>query len=246
VPHLPALRAAALGLVALALAGCNPAPPGTEVWDPYEAENRRIHAANERLDGLVAGDNRALPAPVRRAVSNFADNAGGPADTLNGLLQGRIEAAGASAFRFLINTTFGIGGLFDVAGGMGLESRRTDFGETLHAWGAPEGAYLTLPLLGPSTERDAAGFAIDFLIDPLNFLSPTSRAVRAVTARTLARGIARIGDRADYSEFVDALIIESTDSYARARQFYLGYRRFLMEGGARIDDFDPYEDPYAE
>jgi phospholipid-binding lipoprotein MlaA len=237
-----------LGLLALALAGCTQAPPGTEVWDPHEEENRRIHAGNQQLDRafLGSGGSRALPAPVRRGVSNFAANAGGPADTLNSLLQGRIEAAGANAFRFIINTTVGLGGLFDIAGGIGLQGRRTDFGETLHVWGAPEGAYLELPLLGPSTERDAAGFAIDFLIDPLNFLSPTSRAVRAVTARTLARGIARIGERADYSEFVDALIIESTDSYARARQLYLDYRRFVLEGGARIDEFDPYEDLHAD
>ncbi len=245
---LTSLRAAALGLVALALSACTPAPQGADIWDPWEERNRRAHAGNQQLDRLISGEtgDRALPAPMRRGVANFAANAGAPADTLNSLLQGRLDMAVANAFRFVINTTFGLGGVFDIATGMGLDGRRTDFGETLHVWGAPEGAYLDLPVLGPSTERDAAGLLVDALIDPLNALGPAERARRAVAARTLARGLARIGDRAEYSDFVDALITESSDSYVQSRLLYLQYRRFLLEGEARIDDFDPYEDLYAD
>ena len=234
---------------ALALAACTPAPPGVEVWDPYEAENRERHAANRGVDTLIAGGEGglagAIPPRAHRGIENFAANAGAPADTLNFLLQGRIEPAVATTFRFLLNSTLGIGGLFDFAGALGIEGRRTDFGETLFVWGAPEGAYLELPFIGPATERDAAGYAVDVLIDPLNALRPGVRG-RAVAARSGARVLARIGDRAEYSDFYEALIAESEDSYAQARLMYLQFRRFQLEGVARVDDFDPYDgfDPY--
>lgn len=246
MPFRPALSAACLALVLLA--ACTPAPPGVDIWDPHEDRNRAAHEINRGVDRLTAGEDGqiALPAPVRRGVRNFALNAGGPSFVLNSALQGRVDRVVAHSFRFLINSTLGIGGLFDVATEIGIEARRTDFGETLHVWGVPEGAYVELPLVGPSTERDAAGFFIDFLIDPLNQLDPTSRARQAVAARTTARVLARIGERADYSDFVDALITESADSYTQARLLYLQYRRFLLEGGARIDEFDPYEDLYAD
>jgi phospholipid-binding lipoprotein MlaA len=244
VPFRPALPAAAL----LLLAACTPAPPGTDIWDPYEERNRGAHEINRQVDRLTAGENGqvALPAPVRRGIRNFALNMGGPSFVLNSALQGRVDRVVAHSFRFVINSTLGLGGIFDPATEMGVAARRTDFGETLHVWGVSEGAYLELPLIGPSTERDAAGFFIDFLIDPLNQLNPTEDAVRAVAARTTARVLARIGERADYSDFVDALIVESADSYTQSRLLYLQYRRFLLEGGARIDDFDPYDDPYLE
>lgn len=239
------LRAPLAGALLLALAACTPAPPGVDIWDPWEAENRARHEANQGVDRLIAGEGggiaAALPAPVYLGVSNFAANAGAPSDTLNYLLQGRIGHATESTFRFILNTTLGIGGLFDFAGAIGLEGRRTDFGETLHVWGVREGAYLELPFIGPATERDAAGYAVDLLIDPLNALRPGLRG-RAVGARTGARVAARIGDREAYSDFFDALIAESEDSYARARLLYLQYRRFQLEGTARIDDFDPYEE----
>lgn len=249
----PTRRALGRGLalvLAMGLAACSAAPPGTDIWDPYEAENRARHAANQGVDRLISGEEgglaEALPAQARRGVANFAANAGGPADTLNYLLQGRPGPAIEVTFRFLLNSTLGLGGLFDFAAAIGLERRRTDFGETLHVWGAPEGAYLELPLIGPSTERDALGLAVDFAIDPLNALRPPGLRNRAVAARTTARALARIGDRAEYSDFYEALIAESLDSYAQARLLYLQYRRFVLEGEARIDDFDPYEELYAD
>ena len=241
----PAWAMAAV-LVAGLLAACSPAPPGTEIWDPFEAENRERHTVNLELDAATTGrDGGGLPAPVSRGIANFAANAGGPSDMLNHALQARPGRVVESTFRFLLNSTLGIGGLFDVATAIGVEGRRTDFGETLHVWGAPEGAYLVLPLIGPSTERDTAGAVVDLLIDPLNALRPGLRGP-AVGARTTARALARIGDRAAYSDAIDALVTESADSYAQARLLFLQSRRFQLDGVAAIDAFDPFEDPYLD
>ena len=237
-----------VSVLTLALAACSPAPPGVELWDPFEAENRARHDENLAVDRLLTGGEGGgeLPGPLRRGSQNFAANAGGPADTLNYVLQGRPGLAVETTFRFLLNSTLGLGGLFDFASALGLEGRRTDFGETLHVWGAPEGAYVVLPFLGPSTERDTLGMIVDFAIDPLNALSPARLRNRAVGARTGTRALARIGDRAEYSEMFEALIGRSADSYAQARLLYLQNRRFRLEGAARIDDFDPYEDLYGD
>ena len=244
MPHGPHLLALAAALVLAA--GCTPAPDGVTVWDPQEAQNREAHAINRALDGGVTGGGQGprLPAPVARGVANFAANAGGPSDVLNSLLQARPGPAVENTLRFMLNTTVGLGGLFDVAGGLGIEGRRTDFGETLHVWGLPEGAYQELPILGPSTERDSVGMVVDLLIDPLNALRPPGLRNRAVAARIGARGVARLEERAEWAEAYDALIGESADSYARTRLLYLQSRRFRLEGDAALeaDVFDPYDD----
>ncbi|MGY6634758.1 MAG: MlaA family lipoprotein [Alkalilacustris sp.] len=243
----PRLMLAVVGL-ALVTAGCTPAPPGVEVWDPQEAQNREAHAINRRLDGLVAGGDGdgapRLPRPVARGVANFAANAGGPSDILNSLLQGRPGPTVENTLRFMLNTTVGLGGIFDVAGGLGIPGRRTDFGETLHVWGVPEGAYQELPLLGPSTERDSVGFVVDLIIDPLNALRPPGTRNRVLAARHGSRIVALLGERADYAEALDALIGQSADSYVQTRLLYLQSRRFRLDGTAALeeDPFDPYDD----
>lgn len=246
MPNLLRLSALAAAVATL-LAACSPAPPGADVWDPFEAENRARHDANLSVDRLLIGEGGGtLPGPLRRGTQNFAANAGAPSDTLNFVLQGRPGLAAETTFRFLLNSTLGIAGLFDVATALGLEGRRTDFGETLFVWGAPEGAYVVLPFLGPATERDTLGLIVDAAIDPLNALRPGALRNRAVAARTGARVAARIGDRAEYSEMFDALIGESADSYVQARLLYLQNRRFQLEGEARIDDFDPFEELFGD
>lgn len=243
-------RLAHLALAAsLALAGCSAAPPGTDIWDPYEERNRRVHEANKALDQAVFGGPGATPeaeeppkaAPLRTGISNFAGNLSLPRHVLNALLQGRVDDAAQNGFRLAINSTLGLGGLFDPATSMGLPGRPTDFGETLHVWGAPEGAYLELPLLGPSTGRDAVGGLVDLAIDPLNF------ALITVRERNLALGtrlVARLGDRAEYSALVESTLYQSADSYAQARLLYLQNRRFELGATTDEDLFDPYEDLY--
>ncbi|SDW71775.1 MlaA family lipoprotein [Litoreibacter albidus] len=232
--------------LAVAVAGCTAAPIGVGVNDPIETQNRGTHSVNRAIDKAFVspaskGYGKALPMPVRTGVSNFASNLNLPGQVLNNLLQFRIENAGHNAFRFLVNTTFGFGGVLDVATDAGLDNRFTDFGETLHVWGAPEGAYLELPLVGPSTERHAAGRIVDLLMNPLNFGAEGS----LKTAATGASVAARFGDRYQYSDLIDSVLYESEDSYSQARLLYLQSRRFKLSGGAQPDYIDPYEDVYG-
>lgn len=237
-----------LALVAFAATSACTAPqPGAEFNDPFEITNRSVHDFNKGLDqalvrpaGQVYG--AVLPDPMEQGVSNFAQNIGTPSDVVNNVLQGDLDAAFTNAFRFLLNTTVGIGGLFDTAGALGLEAKESDFGETLHVWGADEGAYIELPFFGPSTERDAAGKLIDFVIDPLNYVLPTPESTYA----TAARAGDLLGDRNRFGTTVDSVFYDSEDSYAQSRTLYLQNRRFELgaDNDALYDDI--YEDPYDE
>ncbi|MBV2358947.1 VacJ family lipoprotein [Thalassococcus sp. CAU 1522] len=242
------LRLATIALCCAALAsGCSTPGPGQApdgIWDPNEAANRRVHAFNRSVDerlfrGAGTGLTDAVPEGVMRNVSNFADTASLPQTVLNQVLQGRLGDATRNTLRFTINATLGFGGLADVAGDLGLPRDDSDFGETLHVWGLPEGAYLELPLLGPSTERDAVGMAVDFATNPLRaILSPESR--RWTTA---ARIVDRVGERGQFSDTVDSLLYDSADSYAQLRLIYLQNRRFEL--GDESAGADAYIDPEA-
>lgn len=236
------------GALLVALAACSPAPAPDISIDPNEAQNREVHLANRDLDRIIVRPTSnaygtVLPAPVRTGIGNFASNLGMPGMVLNNLLQLRIEDAGANTMRFLLNSTFGFAGLLDVATAAGLEERSTDFGETLYVWGAPEGNYIELPVVGPSTERHAVGRVIDTIIDPVNSVLPSPERGYA-TATGIA---ARFGDRYRFSDFVDNVLYESEDSYAQARLLYLQNRRFQLSGSSdqAPDYFDPYEDIYG-
>jgi phospholipid-binding lipoprotein MlaA len=238
------------GLFALFIAaGCAPPPAPQGINDPDEAQNREIHQFNIALDRTVlkplsGAYGSALPPELQRGVANFSDNLDLPGDVVNNLLQGRPHFALTNTWRFAINSTVGIGGLFDVSSLIGLHAKKTDFGETLHVWGAPEGAYIELPGLGPSTDRDAVGTIVDMAMNPLGAVLPDSRIA------TVAKIASKIGDRSRFSSTVDSILYDSADSYVQARLLYLQNRRFELgqTGGATTDEefLDPYEDPYAE
>lgn len=236
----------------LVIAGCSGSRPG-EVNDPYEPVNRRVHAFNAALDArVIAPAGRALkgsPAPRPRAqavgqdgpslmsaVANVGSNLSLPGKVVNHLLQGRPEPAVRNTFRFLINTTLGLAGTMDPAGhDFALPEIDTDFGETLHVWGVPEGAYLELPVLGPSTERDAVGKVVDFVIDPTSrWLTPEQR-----VGRTMARVAAKIHDRGRFGSTVDQVLHDSADGYAQTRLLYLQHRRHELKQEEEV--IDPYE-----
>ena len=232
-------------LVAGMLAACTPAPTPTGFDDPNEAQNREVHAVNRSLDRRVlrpvsAAYGTSAPGPARKALSNFSENLSLPGVVVNNLLQFRIEEAGANTFRFLLNTTFGFGGLMDVATEAGIAEDSSDFGETLYVWGVGEGKYVELPLLGPSTSRAVAGRFVDLAINPLNLVSETGLRV----AGGVSGGFARVDDRFTFGDLVDQVLYESADSYAQARLLYLQNRRFQLSGETQLDDFDPYEDIY--
>lgn len=239
----PQRLATGLLLGALALSACAPAPTATGINDPYEAQNRQTHALNKRLDRAVVRPSanvygNAIPAPITKGISNFAANMGLPGTVLNDLLQVNISSAMNNTFRFFLNSTIGVAGLFDPANALGLYEEPTDFGETLHNWGVGEGTYQELPLAGPSTQRDTTGMVVDFIIDPMNWYLPAN--IRYLS--TASKVLSRVGDRNTFGDTVDSLLYESEDSYAQARILYLQNRRYNLGGG--LSDSD-YEDPYA-
>jgi len=228
------------------LAGCSIAPQGTDIHDPYEAVNRQVHDFNKDVDQALLrplGQGAAqLPVELRQPIINFSDNAALPGMVLNGLLQGDVAGLTQNTLRFLLNTTVGIGGLFDPAGAIGIAEQSTDFGETLAVWGVPEGAYVELPLLGPSTERDAFGQIVDFVIDPLERWG-TREQLDYGTATYVAE---QVIERGVFGDTVDSLLYDSADSYAQARLFYLQNRRFELGDVAGTTYVDAYIDPYED
>ena len=249
---LSARGIATLGLVAL-LGACGPAAMPSGINDPNEARNRDIHAFNRGVDKLVLRPtantySSILPEPVERGVSNFASNLDAPGDVANNLLQLRLGKAAQNTLRFAINTTIGIGGLFDPATALGVAGDPTDFGETLHVWGAPEGQYVEAPFVGPATSRDMVGIFVDVALNPVRLALPNPEAGYA-TATKVASGLS---NRARYTNTVDSILYESADSYAQARLLYLQNRRFELgqdAAGGEAGFEDPYadfEDPYAD
>lgn len=230
----------------VALAACTPAPPGGGMNDPFEATNRSVHEFNKDVDRAVlrpAGQAAAaLPEAIRIPIVNFSNNADLPGAVLNNVLQGNVGGAVQNTMRFIINSTVGVLGLADPAGAIGLTEVETDFGETLAVWGVPEGAYVELPVLGPSTERDAVGTIVDFVIDPIDGVG-LNRLGHGVMGRydTTSWVAEQIIDRGVFGGTVDSILYESADSYAQTRLLYLQNRRFeLGETGG-----DGYLDPYA-
>jgi phospholipid-binding lipoprotein MlaA len=230
-----------IALVAVLLAtACTRNTENVEIFDPYEATNRNIHAFNKGLDSVVVRPTSTaygtiLPKPVRRGVSNFANYIDTPRFILNDLAQGNIGDAGHNFTRFMLNTVFGLG-VIDFATAAGVESRRTGFGETLYVWGANEGAYIELPVLGPSNERDAVGQVVDFVSNPISSVLDASEDWVPPTANVMDR----LGQRYEFGATIDGLLYESADSYAQTRNLYLQNRRFEL-GGDDEFAFDPYE-----
>lgn len=234
-------RICAFSALIVSLAACTAPQPGAEFNDPYEESNRVVHGWNKGLDRAVlrpAGQvMAAAPVEVTQPVSNFADNVGLPGMVVNGILQGDVDGAATNTFRFLINSTIGVLGLFDPATTIGLPEETTDFGETLAVWGVPEGAYLELPVLGPSTERDAAGQIIDFALDPLRRVGTPHQVDYGIAARVTDLAITR----GRFGATFDDVLYNSADSYAQARLAYLQNRRFeLGEAPPEADAIDPF------
>ncbi len=235
----------ALILAAFA-AGCATQDPvaraSGEVFDPYERTNRGIHAFNRGVDRLAfrpasKGYVAIVPAPMVTSFSHFAENLSMPGQMVNALLQGDLKMAGNAFSRFVINSTVGFAGLADPASEFNVPAVDTDFGETLHAWGVGEGAYVELPLLGPSTSRDAVGVAVDFFTNPLGYAEQNT----AENISIYAEIVRRMGDRGNYSDTIDSILYESADSYAQSRLIYLQNRRFELGDGAEIKEIDPFE-----
>lgn len=228
---------------------CGPAvlPHDSAVNDPSEEANRAMHDFNAAVDRALLrpvsrGYGAAVPTPLRDGLSNVSSNLDQPLYVVNDILQLRLDDALHNTFRFLVNSTFGLGGLLDPAADMGLYAEETDFGETLHVWGVSEGEYVVLPVLGPSTTRDTVGSLVDAVMNPtrLAFGNPESD---YITGLRVADGL---NTRHEFGGEIDRLYYDSADGYAQARILYLQNRRFELRNGGEAEYFDPYSDPYAD
>ena len=202
--------------------------------DPYEPANRFFYKVNDGLDTYVlrpvAVAYRQVPQAVRTPVHNVLSNLGTPTGFANEVLQAHPRRAGTMMMRFLLNSTAGVGGLFDVATGLGYPDHDTDFGLTLAVWGLGEGPFLFLPVLGPSDPRDATGFGGQFALDPLTYASfggsSTLGGVRA--------GASAIDTRERLIDPIDQIKRGALDPYATFRSLYRQHRAD-EEAGARRD-----------
>lgn len=230
-----------VSFLALGLSACA-APVPVQLNDPYEKQNRQVHQFNLAVDKnlikpLSVGVAGKGTGPVAKGVTNFADNLGLPARVVNNVLQLRLDRAVENTVRFALNTTVGLGGVLDPASGIGMPDTDTDFGETLHVWGAGEGRYVELPVIGPSTERDTVGIVVDFFIDPLGMVPSPERYISPVA--NAGSGLAK---RARFSETIDSILYGSADSYSQTRLLYLQNRRYDLGQSTGDESFeDPYE-----
>ena len=204
---------------------------GPEDNDPLEPLNRVIFDANLLFDRwLLRPVTRiyieTVPEPGREGLANMLDNAASPITLANDLLQGEISRAGTTFGRFFINTVFGLGGFFDTADSLGLPGHREDFGQTLATYGIGGSPYLVLPVLGPSSPRDAVGRAADLALDPINFFAPSA-------VRSVKTGVGLISDRSRIINETDALEATAVDFYAAIRSFYYQNRAFEIGNGRR-------------
>lgn len=226
----------------LAATGCATLPPnaGQDPRDPWEKVNRNIFAFNEGFDAAilkpVAELWAKLPDGVRECFSNAFFNLRGPSTAINNALQGKPEEAVSDVGRFLVNTTFGLAGCFDPASDLGLEKHREDFGLTLGVWGFGPGPYLVIPVLGPSSVRDAVGIlGVEPFLD-LNFYIDYPTIEYTIFALRI------VNERAQLLP-ADRLINEAAlDKYSFIRDGYLQRRRNLVYDGNPPPEPDPYDD----
>lgn len=215
-----------LGMLA---SGCASTPDTP--YDPLEGMNRTVFDLNQRLDrnaALPAATYYAesVPGSVRDRVRNVLSNLGGPVTAANYLLQGEITYAGEAAGRFLVNTTLGVVGIFDVASDWDMPHRSRDMGLTLGTYGVPEGPYLVLPLGGSSALRDLAGSYVDGFFSPLRYVGRyEGRAYVGLFRNVLGTVDSRSRNLEAYREIER----NSVDYYATMRSRYLQRRAQLIE-----------------
>ena len=207
-------------IVCLVVSGCATAPRNgaAATDDPLEPLNRRVFFANRVLDGVLIRPaaeiyRGVVPKFVQDRLHYFMRNLAEVRIFANNLLQGRFGAAGTTFSRFVLNSTAGVGGLFDIATREGLERQTGDFGQTLHGWGVGEGPYLVLPVFGPSNARDTVGLVADLYSTAPGPYLPRSRSA-AVIALHVADGV---DTRARNIEGLDLIEQSALDFYAQVK-----------------------------
>lgn len=237
-----AIRAGLSLALTLALAGCattGPATPG----DPLERMNRGTYRFNAAIDRAVlkpvaTGYRNVVPRVVRTGIGNVLSNLAFPTTIVNDLLQLKLKDAAIDLGRFAINSTLGIGGLLDPASHFGIPRNNEDFGQTLGRWGVPAGPYVVLPLLGPSTLRDAPSILVDAQTDLRVQLD-------LETEERVALGVLTVFDRRAELLSIDPSIEAAYDPYAFVRDVWLQRREYQVRDGEVPDEppLEELEDP---
>lgn len=265
------LKLSAAAVLAVALVGCSSTPDDeavdqaeddqvqpehasgepdfdfTDERDPWEEFNRRMWSLNRNiLDPFFATPLATayshVPTPVRSGLYNITENMTEPASVVNNLLQWKPKASAISAGRFVVNTTVGLLGFFDVASRMGLEQERETFGETLAVWGVPDGPYVMLPGLGPTVVIDRGGDLVDDYYSPTQFIN-----FYLTAARFAIRGLEQRIELRD----VEPMLENSLDEYAFVRDVYFSYWQDKVYDGdpprddrwdQDLDDWDDWDD----
>ena len=213
----------------------------------FEGVSRAMFKFNHGLDKAlfkpVAKGYRALPVPVRRGTGNVIDNLRSLLTLSNNLLQGDIRGAGNTAGRFVINTTVGIVGIWDPASSFGLkEKTREDFGQTLGVWGAGPGCYFVLPVLGPTTARDAVGLIGNTFMDPIYQITHNTEVMdRSYSEHNYYyyRGTDAVDFRAKNIESFDSIEKNAIDLYSSVKSLYLQNRQQrIANSGTKIETQD--------
>ncbi len=232
---------ALLVVVATVVAGCATPPPASdpdaladykETNDPLEPTNRVFYAINNGIDTVVLrplalGYRYVVPGVVRTGIHNVLANIGTPVQLTNDVLEGKPRRAGDTVMRFVINTTVGVLGVFDVATKWGYPAHDADFGMTLASWGVGEGPFLFLPVLGPTDPRDASGFGVDILIDPFTWVGTNGT---GWTAFKWSRyGLGAVDARERVLDAIDQIKKTALDPYATFRSLYRQHRRAQIE-----------------
>ncbi|NBV07177.1 MAG: VacJ family lipoprotein [Proteobacteria bacterium] len=198
-----------------------------QIYDPLEKYNRKIFVFNDFLDRYffeyVAKTYRNFPKPARNAIRNFLNNLSAPVSAFNSALQGKTENGLASFSNFLMNSTIGIGGLFNVAEEKGIRYKEEDFGQTLGHYGVKSGAYLMVPFIGPSSVRDIAGMTTDQVISPASYnIFKIGGKTYLIGRKTLyvTTTLNAVDTRENLLDIVDDARRDSFDLYATLRSAY--------------------------
>ncbi len=236
----------AVACIAAGLAGCATKPPASdadataeyqEANDPLEPTNRVIYAITDGVDVVVLRPlalayRNLVPQGVRDSTHNVLANLKTPVVLANDMAQGKPRRAGDTTMRFLINSTVGLGGIFDFATGWGWPAHDANAGITLALWGVPEGPYLFLPVLGPSNPRDAVGFGIDYALDPFNWIGQGTIVDDLGYART---GLGALDAREHVLDDLDRIKKQALDPYATIRSLSRQHREGQIDD-ARADN----------
>jgi phospholipid-binding lipoprotein MlaA len=220
------LHAAAIALAASLVAGCAASPSRV---DPFEPMNRAFYQVHDAVDTAVMKPAiqvyiDVVPQPIRKSVSNFFNNIDDLISAINDLLQGDLDRFGNDMGRVTLNTGWGLGGLIDLASMLGIERGNQDFGLTFGKWGLDQGPYLFVPLLGPTTFRDGAGWIARLYVGPVGYLSD-------VPLRNSIYGVGAVDLRAQVTETSQIIDTAALDRYVFIRNAYLQRRRYLLYDG---------------